>query len=534
MKSDMPIFKKSDFVVSAFIALLILAWNLKNSFEFGRLAYVPSYDDISYFNDALLRYNNFLTGDAFTLLRDAFSNPPHSPLMAFQATISYIVFGVQDWVPYVGLVWIPFLVMLLAVSSTRDSGHGRWVLVLYLAVTPLLGASVVEFRPDIANGIFTTLAILYAVNAITEQKTIILTKTLLASAFFLGGALLIKPSAAIYTVALLGFALVAALVGILIERRTQFVLGVKKSASILLIGFTVSLPYYLVAGHKVIEYTYNAVVRDKKIWAVDMSIINHALYYLVGQGGRFMLGFHFWTSMASVVLFFVFKEKFATNTKLRFYVFMVTAFVGYLVVAANSVKTYFLGVTFQALLVCISFLIFSELMRLSRGKKQYWVAAAILFFAAVFSLQPAKYWCMYDLADAREVRGTVSQVNEAIRGIASKNNKSKVAFIMFTGALNCDVITYDLLQHGTKNIRIDDWFWRPTEENPYDVFGRAISGSDIVIAATEGALVARSNMPVSFILPLTLSLVQNNLNFVLYRSIPSGQGTVNLYVRKTI
>jgi len=56
MKIDITVLKKTDFIVSTVIALLILAWNLKNSFEFGRLAFVPLYDDVAYFNDAVVRY----------------------------------------------------------------------------------------------------------------------------------------------------------------------------------------------------------------------------------------------------------------------------------------------------------------------------------------------------------------------------------------------------------------------------------------------------------------------------------------------
>jgi hypothetical protein len=104
----------------------------------------------------------------------------------------------------------------------------------------------------------------------------------------------------------------------------------------------------------------------------------------------------------------------------------------------------------------------------------------------------------------------------------------------FTGFLNRDIVTYNLLRRGISNMRIDAWFWRPSEEKPEDVFGRAINGSDVVIAATEGTRVAQAGLPSNNILPLTLSLVQKNSKFVLHRSIPSGQGSIHIYVRKQI
>jgi len=534
MKLNGPFFKRSEFAISAVLALLILAWNLKNSFEFGRLAWVPTYDDISYFNDALLRYQKFITGNVFSLIHDAFSNPPHSPVITFQAIISYILFGVQDWIPYVSLVWIPFWVLLLTVSYARHAGNGKWILLIYIATTPLLNASVVEFRPDIGNGILTTLAIVFSIYTITENKQILFTPTLLAAGFLLGGALLLKPTAAIYTVALLGFAVLTTLVGLRLTREASVVSGVKSGLLILLIGFILSLPYYLASGKEIIEYTYNALIRDKKIWAVNLSTLDHALYYLVGKGGNFMLGAHLWISVASFPLLLVFRGKLSSKAKLRFYVLISTTVFGYLVVAANSVKSYFIGVVFQALLVCVSFLIFCELMRLYSGRKAYWPAVSALFLITIVSIQPVRFWRQHDPVIEQEVRETVTQVNKAVRSIVSINNKPNEVYIMFSGFLNVDVITYDLLQWGIQDTRFDDLFWTPYEEDPLVIASRALERSDVVIAATRWARVAQSRLPSTTILPSTLSLVEKNPAFVLFRSIPSGQGLIHIYARKSI
>lgn len=74
--------------------------------------------------------------------------------------------------------------------------------------------------------------------------------------------------------------------------------------------------------------------------------------------------------------------------------------------------------------------------------------------------------------------------------------------------------------------------FRPAENTIEVSFDRAISRSDVVIAATEKAIIAQSGMPVNAFLPLTLSLVQKNHDFVLLKSIESGQGSVQIYVRK--
>ena len=108
----------------------------------------------------------------------------------------------------------------------------------------------------------------------------------------------------------------------------------------------------------------------------------------------------------------------------------------------------------------------------------------------------------------------------------------KVAFMTFTGDLNKDVVTYDLLKHGISNMEIIGSRFRPAENTIEIWFDRAISRSDVVIAATEGTRVAPPGMPVNNVLPLTLSLVQKNHDFVLLKSIESGQGSIQIYVRK--
>ena len=167
-----------------------------------------------------------------------------------------------------------------------------------------------------------------------------------------------------------------------------------------------------------------------------------------------MLGLHFWAAIASVILFLIFRGKFTPGLRLKLYVLMATTLAGYLVVALNSMKTQFLGVAFQALLVCVSFFIFAELIRLYGSNKAYWPVLSALVLISIFSIQPSGYLGMRDGVYAQDVRGTVKQVNELIRSIATSNDKPKVAFMTFTGDLNHDVVTYDLLKHGISNMKI--------------------------------------------------------------------------------
>jgi hypothetical protein len=150
-------------------SILIIFWSMKNSFEFGRLAFVPSYDDVSYFEDAISRYLKFVNGNILLLVRDFLQNPPHAPLIAAQAVFSYMVFGIHDWSPYLTNGWIPFLVLIGVMKLTNEILLIRWPLFLYLLTLPMLGASIVEFRPDIAAGILTALSVALGVYGVIDE-----------------------------------------------------------------------------------------------------------------------------------------------------------------------------------------------------------------------------------------------------------------------------------------------------------------------------------------------------------------------------
>jgi hypothetical protein len=523
-----------DIAIVFAVAFIILIWNLKNSFEYGRLAYVPAYDDISYFRDSVVRYHRFLSGNIHTLVRDFFANPPHSPIITMQAVVSYIIFGVQDWAPYVTCLWIPLFTLLCALAYSHDTGKLCWVLLLYIATLPMMGAAVVEFRPDIGNGILTASCVAYAVYALTEQKSHIRTrKTLFAGALF-GLALLSKPSAFPYTIGMVGLSLLTALMGLLLTRSIPLMGGVKRAILIVLLGLGLAGPYYFVAGREILDYTWNALVRDRSLWEVHFTLSEHLRFYLDGSGGRYMLGLHRYVSLLSILLLFYYRDRFSVIQRLRFYAIFITTIGGYLVITANPVKTHFLGAPFQSLLILSSFLVYVELFRkLSRDIHRLSLAGLIIIIS-LLSIQPTEFW-NWRIQPPQAIRRTAEGVIEVLRQEALNGGQTKTAFIMFTGFVNVDFLEYELLKSRVDNLRVFSWHFRPAEEEPTVVYGRGIAASDLVIAATENSQIGKtSNMPSNKILPLTLSLIQNNPDFYHLTSIPSGIGEVEIYSRKKI
>ena len=524
---------KREFLLAFSLSIVILVWSLKNSIEFGRLAFVPSYDDVVYFLDSLTRYQSLLNGNILKLLRDAVYNPPHAPINAVQGVLSYMVFGVQDWAPYVSNVWIPFAAFLSVITISRGIDWRRWALLLNVATLPMLGASISEFRPDISAGFLTAMAVTVTIYAVTAEDERTIPSLCWWAAGLCGAMLWAKPSAAIYNLGLLGLSLGFSVISQIIFRRNEWINGLNRAIFILSIGIAVSLPYYVVAGRRVIDYTWNAVVRDKAIWAVNMGWVEHASFYLVGHGGRFMLGLHVWVASAAAILLIIFFRRFAPLLRLRLFVLLGVVLVGYIVVAGNVVKTHFLGVGFQSLWFIFTFLVLLEFARFRLGRlaKSGFVLLALV---SVLSLQPAGFWGMRDSMHAKGIRDTIEQVENELIGLSQDQVGSGKVFVTFTGFLNRDVLSYDLLKRGVNTLQINAWFLRPDEEDPTEVFGRNIEQADIVIAASEDAAVAGSGMPSNRFLSLTLSMARQSSKFGLHKSIPSGRGSVSIFVRKNL
>ncbi len=521
---------KTEFALAFASAMILLAWGLKISFEFGRLAFVPSYDDVSYFDDAARRYLVFANTNILEVVRDAAANPPHAPIIATQAFLAYMTFGIQDWAPYVTNVWIPFAVLLGLLAYTRNLRHGRWALFVYVLTLPMLGASIVEFRPDITVGILTAACVVLGVYAVTAREESRVTRQVMGAGLLFAAALWGKPSAALYTVAMVGLGLSLSNVALLIALRRIPKEGLKRAATIFAIGAVCALPYYVLAGRSVLNYTWNAVVRDKAIWAVDMEWIEHAGFYLLGHGGRFMLGFHVWLASAALLMLVLFHGKIDRLTRLRLFVVLGTTAAAYLVVAANVVKTHFLGVGFQALWMILTIIIFAEVVQ----RQAAWIARPVmvaLFVGGMLSIQPAGFFGLRSGEQAQDVRRTIREVGDHLSELAGKNPEITSVFVTFTGFLNRDVLSFNLKKQGITSMHVSSWFFRPAEEDPREVFGRAIENADIVIAASEGTEVARSGMPSNKLLTFTHSLVAQHPEYRLMKTIASGKGFVYIYQR---
>ena len=115
---------RGDLLLVLIAGGLFTAFALQWSFQNGRLTRDPSFDDVVYFVDGLERVRVLYDHGFEGLFRDLWKNPPHSPWSTGLASLSFLLLGAHDWVPYLanGIVVVLFLTLSLLVAARKGPG----------------------------------------------------------------------------------------------------------------------------------------------------------------------------------------------------------------------------------------------------------------------------------------------------------------------------------------------------------------------------------------------------------------------------
>src|SRR5262245_27981058 len=127
---------------------LVTALTVTHALRQGRLSLPTSYDDVTYFIDAVDRLQILYDKGLGPCFASLFLNPPHAPVATVLYLTGFALFGVNDWAPrLVNVVWIAVLLFFVKLLL---QDLPRWAYVT-IAVTvlawPLAGELVVECRP---------------------------------------------------------------------------------------------------------------------------------------------------------------------------------------------------------------------------------------------------------------------------------------------------------------------------------------------------------------------------------------------------
>ncbi|APB35134.1 hypothetical protein GlitD10_2791 [Gloeomargarita lithophora Alchichica-D10] len=275
------------------IAVLFTTIQIQQSLNSGKLMFgFMLDDDLAYYRDGLQRLYFLQRDGIIKLLKRLVTIPPHAPGGTLFALLGFAVFGIQDWAPSAGRgLVILGLIVFIAEYLCRGLALIWKLLIVVLALTwRVLGITVVEGRPDMILGLLLACGILL----VTESSWLKSSwqKQVIAGAFF-GAALVCKPSMSpIGLFLLISTLFVASLMDIWRDKNTQKEL-LPVNGYCLGTTLAVMAPYYLVHGRSAISYFSDVIFgQGSEVWHMDLSLTGHALYYITGAGGEWLIGDH--------------------------------------------------------------------------------------------------------------------------------------------------------------------------------------------------------------------------------------------------
>ena len=174
----------------------------------GKLCVYPFYDDVIYFEQALLLLFHYYEGGIAGFFHSYISAPPHSPFSSLMALAAYAICGPRDWAPYAanGLIIFAVLVFLDSFAG-RLPAFQKVLLGLFILTVPVMAQAVDAYRPDIASG---ACAAAGAVLLVRTPPSITSRRRRVLAGALIGAAALFKPPTFPLIIAMACLALCAA------------------------------------------------------------------------------------------------------------------------------------------------------------------------------------------------------------------------------------------------------------------------------------------------------------------------------------
>jgi len=295
------------------IAALFTTLQIQQSLNSGKLMFgFMLDDDLAYYSDGLQRLYFLQRDGIIKLLKRLVTIPPHALGGTLFALLGFAIFGIHDWAPSAARGLVIFgMILFIAEYLCRGLPLLGKLLIVTLALTwRLLGITVVEGRPDMILGLLLAIGIFL----VTESGWLTASwqKHVIAGAFF-GAALVCKPSMFPISLFLLFSALfVASFIDIYRDKHTRNKLFITNACCI---GVTLAVmaPYYLIHGAAAVRYFMDVIFgQGSEVWHVNLPLLGHALYYLTGAGGEWLMRHHWlgaWLFLAVINLFIYWRRN---------------------------------------------------------------------------------------------------------------------------------------------------------------------------------------------------------------------------------
>ena len=503
-------------VSSVFTAIII-----QYSFRQGRLLIYPAFDDVEYMLDGLRRLDRVYQSGPLAFFSNWIRSPPRAPLSGLLAFLSFLLLGVHDWAPYVAngfivLTMVAFTDRLMKESSTLL----RMAAIIFVLSAPIAAEAVHEFRPDIASGLFTVMAIITLLDGRLIESG--WRRPVLAGIFF-GLALFSKMTVFPLTITVSVWALGVALARDRLIKPFGWRPVFRVAGLFLLAAVIIAGPQYAISLKQVLRYIYNAQFgKYADLWTMRASLRDHLRFFIDGYGAEMMLGRHRFI----LVTIFVLGGVYLGLTRRRDYLlnslaYTAVIFVSYLIPTLNWQKTQFFGVVFHFSLIFSALLILRHLMTAEDDRRSPipWAHALMVFvcIGGMSLFQWPSFQSPEDIARSDKRKQIDDQIIEAI--LDHKSPAPSTAMLTTTGYVNSYLLNYLTLKRRQPISFTDLALSRDPEEHR-----RSWPSVDFIVAAdqddSESAPYARY-VPSYAIQNELLSMLRSMPDFVQIAAVPT-------------
>lgn len=496
---------------------------LQYSIRHGRLLFPPYFDDIGYFVDAAQRLK-ILQEQGFVAFWSNYVNSvPHSPFASLLALMAFMVLGWHEWAPYAatGLLVFAFLLFVDRLVCQLPTPQ-RALVLAYVLTVPFLANVVTEFRPDIPWGISVAVGTSWPLlRGETFRPRI---DSGLMGAFF-GLALLIKPSTAPLTVLLLGCAAMWFLLPAWSRREQPFFELPRPTLALLMIAVSavVAAPHYSLAFGHVAQYTSRVLGPESDIWSLTGGVLDHAVYYVTGPGGRVTLGIHAW--IAGTVTCMALAWALARG---RWRILIEHAplalgvLVAYLVPTILTVKNRHLGAAFATLVVVVAVLVLRNCLLLGgdtvAGRRWGSLSLALLVLVALVRYESPIHLGSPGAGAAVHRQRIFSEIYESIKSRITLGNER--VLVTATGrAVNSAALAFNSIREGM-TLNFSDASKVATMNEFWQVFAE----EEFVVAFEPGFAWINVTLPSTRIQGAILSALRSRSDYCVGAVVPGPNG----------
>lgn len=524
---------RKDVLLAAGLAFLFTLMALQWSFTHGRLAVPPTFDDITYFCDAIERLRLFYTDGLAALAKNYIAVPPHAPLSTGLAFVAFLLFGVHEWAPYALNGILIFILFLFALRLTSDLTLPRRLLLLFfLATIPVALMGVTEFRPDFGAGLLTAMGIIWTIGMPIHAAS---RRHMVQCGVLFGCALVAKPSIFPFTLFMWGCSIAAAtLCEMWVRRSWRIPQGtVVKIVPALAVGAGIALFYFAFALKEIIAYVHMVVAsKSSNYWLLPGGLSAQLQYYIFGMSGRAFLGDSVWLLLglifaATAVMVFTARK----SVSIRWLAMLALLVITYAFPTANKVKSEFFAITFQTFIALCGMMSLRNIASWLAAKKSFSFAGVPLM---VLMVLVGANWLFPGLSiyGAYGTRGYTNtekswrnlEVGDAVLHAVEKYSDGKDTKVFFTAVGEVGPKQIEWLAAKETGLheflKTDDVEWN----NDMDLFKKETAHAHLVVAADDGASGVYTHMPSAKSIGEMLKVVKDSPDFIEVAQIPDGDG----------